>query len=115
MKRTLFIGLSALALSLTTAPVFANEMAAANLESRRHNNIVQITPFNLVTRSYQGAFVNQGIPSNGVFISAINRGQITAEDLVNTAIASGRLAPETINDQAYLRSVSLNLRNLDND
>ena len=113
MKRTLFIGLSALALSLTTAPAFANEIAAANIESR--NNIVQITPFNLVTRSYQGAFVNQGIPSNGVFIGAINTGRITAEDLVNTAIASGRLAPETINDRAYLRNVTSHLRNFDND
>ena len=114
MKRALLTTISALTLTLTTAPAFASEIAAANIKSNR-NHIIQITPFNLVTRSYQGAFVNSGIPSNGVFVGAVNRGQITARDLVETAIASGRLAPETINDRAYLRSVTSHLRNLDNN
>ena len=113
MKRTLFIGLSTLALAFTTAPAIASEIAAAEVQSR--NNIAQITPFNLVTRSYQGAFINKGIPSNGRFVGAVNRGSITARDLVATAIASGRLTPETIDDTTYLRSVTSHLRNLDND
>ena len=115
MKRTLFIGLSTLALTLTTAPAFASEIAAASAIESRNSNIVQITPFNLVTRSYQGAFKDKGIPSNGAFVRAVNTGRVTAKDLVETAIASGRLAPETINDRAYLRNVTSHLRNLDNN
>ena len=114
MKRALLTTISALALTLTTAPAFASEIAAANIKSER-NNISEITPFNLVTRSYQGSFTDRGIPSNGAFIRAVHTGRVTAEDLVETAISFGRLAPETINDRAYLRSVTSHLRNLDNN
>lgn len=114
MKRTLFLSLSALALSFTTAPAFASEIAAINTHSVS-NNIVEITPFNLVRRGYQGSFKDQGIKSAGSFVRGVNLGRVTAEDLVNVAIADGRLAPETINDRQYLRSVTSHLRNLNND
>lgn len=115
MKRTLFLGLSALALSLVTTPAFATEIAAANTNLKSTNNIVTITPFNLVTRAYQGSFSDQGIPSNGLFLDAVNRGKVTAEDLVESAIANGRLAPETIDDTTYLASVNAQLRHINND
>ena len=114
MKRALFTTISALALTLTTVPPFASEIAAANIESRQ-NNIIEITSFNLVRRGYQGAFIDKGIPSNGAFVRGVHTGRVTAENLVETAIAEGRLAPETINDRAYLRNVTAHLRNLDND
>ncbi|MDJ0651060.1 MAG: hypothetical protein QNJ60_20390 [Xenococcaceae cyanobacterium MO_188.B19] len=114
MKRRLLLGLSTLAISLVTAPALAGEIAAVNQNSI--SNIQnEIAPFDLVTRGYQGFFKSQGIPSNGAFISAVGRGQVTAQDLVQGAIASGRLAPETINNQAYLNDVNVQLRNLDND
>ena len=112
MKRTLFLSLSALTLSLATTPAFAGEIAALN---RDRNNIQQITPVNLVTRSYQGSFTNQGIPSYGVFIKEANSGRVTAKDLIEVGIASGRLAPETINDRKYISSVNSYLRNIDYD
>lgn len=114
MKRTLFVTLSALALSLTTAPAFANEIAATNT-SVQTNSIVEINPFDLVTRSYQGYFSDRGIPSNGSFVGAVNSRKVTSQDLVQAAIASGRLAPETLEDRAYLNAVTSHLRNLNND
>ena len=111
MKRTLFLSLSALALSLTTAPAFASGIAAVNSQS--DNSIVEITPFNLVRRGYQGSL--EGIENAGSFVRAANAGRITAKDLVEVAIADGRLAPETINDREYLRNVTSHLSNLDND
>lgn len=113
MKRTLFATLSALALSLTTAPVFAGETVAVNSQSV--NNIVEITPFNLVGRAYQGSFTDKGIPSYGSFVKAANAGRITAKDLVEVAIADGRLSPETINNKGYLRNVTSHLRSLNED
>ena len=113
MKRTLFATLSALALSLTTAPAFAGEVVAVNSQSV--NNIVEITPFNLVRRGYQGSFTDKGIPGYGSFVKAANSGRVTAKDLVEVAIADGRLAPETINDRGYLRNVTSHLENLDED
>ncbi|MGD1921666.1 MAG: hypothetical protein ACFCAD_23905 [Pleurocapsa sp.] len=113
MKRTLFATLSALALSLTAAPAFAGETVAVNSQSV--NNIVEITPFNLVSRSYQGSFKDRSIPSYGSFVKAANGGRITAKDLVKVAIADGRLSPETINDRGYLRNVTSHLNSLDED
>ncbi len=113
MKRTLFATLSVLALSLTTAPAVKSEIVAVNSQS--DNNIVEIAPFNLVKRSYQGSFTDKGIPSYGSFVKAANSGRVTAKDLVEVAIANGRLAPETINDRGYLRNVTSHLNSLDED
>ncbi len=113
MKRTLFATLSVLALSLATTPVFASEVAAIKQNSL--SNVRSITPVDLVARSYQGSFQNQGIPSYGTFVKAASIGRITAEDLVQAAIASGRLSPETINNRAYLNSVNAQLSTFDND
>jgi len=55
------------------------------------------------------------LPSNGAFARAVQTGRVSAEDLVQGAIAQGRLAPETINDRAYLDSVNSHLNGLDND
>lgn len=113
MKRSIFVSLSALALSLVAVPAFSNQVSAAPQNST--GSVVEITPFNLVTRSYQGYFADQGIPSNAAFVNAVSRGKVTAKDLVEKAIAHGRLSPETINDRAYLNNVSSHLRNLNND
>ena len=113
MKRLVIVSLSALALSLVAGDAFANEISA--IERNVTRSIVEITPFNLVTSSYQGYFADRGIPSNAAFLTAVSRGKVTAKDLVEKAIAKGRLAPDTINDRAYLRNVSSHLSNLNND
>ncbi|MEM8677356.1 MAG: hypothetical protein AAGF83_26380 [Cyanobacteria bacterium P01_G01_bin.67] len=113
MKRTLFLSLSVLTFSLTTAPAFASEIVAA--KAQFPNKITQITPFNLVRRAYQGSFVDGGIPSAGSFVRAVKIDRVTAKDLVEVAIADGKLNPETINDRKYLRNVTSLLRNLDRD
>lgn len=107
MKRQLLVSLSALTLSFSGAPALAQKITAVNFNSNNSNT--QITPFNLVSRSYQGSFSNQGIPSYGALTSSIQSGKITAQDLVESAIASGRLAPETINDREYLHQVQSHL------
>ncbi len=62
--------------------------------------------------SYQGSFPNQDIPSYRSFTAAVQSGRITAEDLVENAIASGRLNPETTNDLDYLNDVQSHLTRL---
>lgn len=109
MKTSILISLSALTLSLVAAPTLANEISAIN---RASTSIVEITPFDLVTNSYQGYFADQEIPSYGAFTTEINLRRIKAEDLVEKAIALGRLAPETIDDQGYLNSVTYLLESL---
>ena len=109
MKRTL-VSLSALTLSLISNPVLAQEIAAVKQRSIVNN--VEITPFHLVLRSYQGSFSDQGIPSHRAFTAAVQSGRITAYDLVENAIAFGRLNPETIDDRDYLNNVQSHLTRL---
>jgi hypothetical protein len=100
-----------LALILGSTPAWAGEMAAVN--QNLHRNIVEVTPFNLVEHGYQGYFKEQGIPSYAAFLTAIRSRKVRAEDLVKSAIARGRLSPETLNDRSYLDAVRLQIDNLE--
>ncbi|PSB01679.1 hypothetical protein [Merismopedia glauca] len=106
MKRLLIAAVSTLTLT-AAVPAFAQEMTAYNVNM--HHEQTQITPFNLVYNGYQGYLVEQGIPSNGAFDSAVNAGEIKAIDLVKGAIARGRLPQETLNDTSYLHAVQSQL------
>ncbi|VEP17815.1 conserved hypothetical protein [Hyella patelloides LEGE 07179] len=111
MKNSIISTLSALIVSSLVTPVLANEVITINRANAI--KIERITPFNLVHGSYQGRFTNQGIPSNLSLLSKIHSHRIQAEDLVQAAIASGRLAKDTLNDAQYLNSVEWLLNQLD--
>ena len=111
MKRLVISTLSALALSSLVAPAFASEIAIA--KGKTNSNINEITPFNLVSGSYQGRFTNQGIPAFHAFLQAVRTERIEAEDLVQSAIAAGRLSENTLNDSSYLNAVDALLDDLD--
>ena len=110
MKRLLTTALSVITLSSLSLPAIANEVAAVS--SNSSDNIVKITPIDLVSGSYQGRFTEQGIPSGGVFVGSIRTNKIQAEDLVKVAIAQGRLPEDTINDRSYLNAVEFALNDL---
>ncbi|MEM6611282.1 MAG: hypothetical protein AAF652_03325 [Cyanobacteria bacterium P01_C01_bin.72] len=87
---------------------FASEVVADRNNSNNNlgsNNIVKISPTNLVKAAYQGRFKNQGIPSNGRFLAAVRSNRIQAEDLAEVAIATGRLDPQTLDSDQYLNSL----------
>lgn len=111
MKRLLITTLSAMALSSLVMPVAANEVAA--VRSNSADNILKITPIDLVSGSYQGRFTKHGIPSSGAFLSSVRANQIQAEDLVKVAIAEGRLTEDTLSDRSYLSAVEFALDGLD--
>ena len=111
MKKILISTLSTILLSSIAIPASTQ----VTLNSSRTRNIVEITPFDLVTGAYQGRFEEQGIPSNALFLAKIRSNKISAEDLVNTAISTGRLSENTLYDQSYLNSVESIMNNLDKD
>lgn len=111
MKRFSLITLSAIATLGLASPSFAQSKVTINTQNVRP--IVEITPFDLVTAGYQGRFLDQGIPAGSRFANAVKNQKITAEDLVQTAIAAGRLPETTLNDQGYLRQVRNTIKNLD--
>ena len=116
MKRLVISALSALTLTTLVAPAMAGEIAfkkSLNRSEVARTSVSQITPFNLVTGSYQGRFTNHGIPAGGSFLSQVKSNRIDAQDLVKAAIASNRLSVETLQDQSYLGYVDSLLENLE--
>ncbi|MEL6929492.1 MAG: hypothetical protein AAFO95_12755 [Cyanobacteria bacterium J06600_6] len=102
MKRLFISTLSILALTSLSSPALANTEISVNSNSQ---NIREITPFSLVTGSYQGRFKAQGIPAAGALIYAANTNEIEAEDLVRGAIEAGKLTEATLSDPGYLNAV----------
>ena len=98
-----------LTLGLATS-VVAQDLAVG---SYRRTVINEITPFDLVSNTYQGYLEDQGIPSASSFVHAVRTNKVEAEDLVRAAIAKGRLSEDTINDEAYISYVDLLMDNLD--
>lgn len=87
-----------------STPSLADENIATGSNSLTRN-IVNITPIDLVHSAYQGRLTSFDIPSHGGFITAVKTNKVDSELLVESAIKSGRLEPETINDRTYLNSV----------
>lgn len=110
MRHLLIIAISMIA-AMGATPSLAQSRITTNSQIGRE--IVQISPFDLVTRGYQGHFVDQDIPAAGRFISAVRANKIKAEDLVKVAIAKRRLPEKTLQDRTYLSHVKTILHNLD--
>lgn len=72
-----------------------------------------INPFGLVNLARNGMFRDQGVPGFGRLSAGHQAGRITAEDVIQAAIADGRLSSAALNDTRYVRSVEQQLRDLD--
>jgi hypothetical protein len=90
MKRLIFGSLSVLLLSTSTLPVFANEKTSVNRveSSNTQPSITQIEPVELVNLAYQGQFSQQGIPGYSDLILAIREKEVSAEDIVRSAVSA---------------------------
>lgn len=95
MKRSIFAGISMLVVAIAS-PLSANATS-------------QTTPSNLANLARNGYFQEQGIPSHSALNTAITRGQVNAENLIEAAVEENKVAPETINYQGYVNSVEMKL------
>ncbi|WP_460200431.1 hypothetical protein [Scytonema sp. NUACC21] len=114
MKNLILGSLSLLLVFFATAPAVKadNRAANPNLLGNTSSSVTQIEPFNLVHLAYQGYLENQGIPSYGNLIMAYQVKQITAEDIVRSAVNSKMLPPQVMTDQEYKNAVNTQLENL---
>ena len=109
MKRLIVASLSILALSLVTATAVKAEPKVGcpmRVATNSINAGTVITPFELVSRAYQGAYNLQGISGFGSFRADAHSGKVTAKTLVQAAIDANQLSPEIKNDSAYLDAVT---------
>ena len=105
MKHKLLgLGLILTMISALPIPTLADHNIATGSKTITRN-IVNITPVNLVNSAYRGQFKDFDIPSHIRFLTAVKFNRINSRMLVESAIKSGRLEPEKINDRAYLNQV----------
>ena len=114
MKGFIITGLSTLVLGSFFAPVNATEVVAVN-SNIEQTQMAYVSPVNLVNHARGGTFSEQGIPGYISLSLAVKSGQIDAETLVKTAIKTGRLSSEILNNNLYLSAVDFELSQLDND
>ncbi|MEL6439441.1 MAG: hypothetical protein AAFQ80_09340 [Cyanobacteria bacterium J06621_8] len=103
--------LSAIAVPYFASPALGEDTMAFNPTISRQ--APEFSPFHLVIAGYQGQLLREGIPANDAFLSAIRTNQIEAKDLVQSAIASGKLSVDILSNQGYLDSVMLLLNDLE--
>lgn len=117
VKKIILGSLSILFLSVPLASVARAEVSSGLHKGEAHcattsSSSTQIDPFRLVYRAYEGSFDAQGIPGGSLLLDAIALRRVTAEQIVESAIEQGRLSPDTINDQSYLKAVEFQMRGL---
>jgi hypothetical protein len=95
MKRSIFAGISMLVVAIAS-PLSVNATS-------------QTTPSNLANLARNGYFQEQGIPSHLALNTAITRGQVNAETLIQAAVEENKVTPETLNDRGYINSVEMKL------
>ena len=73
------------------------------------NNSYSISPRQLISLARQGRFKKQGVASYSNFGNGVRSGKITAEVLVESAIAQSRLPQTAKRDLDYLNMVAKHL------
>ncbi len=107
MQRVILGSLSFLLMSTAIAPALRAQTTAVNPTTlgSTPNYINQTTPFNLAYLAYRGYFKEQGIPSYDALIMAYRTGQISVEDIVQSAVKANRVSDRVLTDQNYLNAV----------
>lgn len=96
------------AVTAVAPATLANEIAASSAAANRVSS--NYTPSALVKAAYNGRL--EGVSGFGQFQGSVTHGEIAAEDLVEVAIAQGRLTEAHLEDEAFLNAVNVNLRGL---
>jgi E3 ubiquitin-protein ligase DOA10 len=109
-----FINLSLTAVFVIAAAATAQAQTAPPLQSMTTANrsVIsdQLSPADLVSLARRGYFKDQGIASYSAFDNAYAAGKITAETLVQGAIANNRINSTVLNNRMYLSAVANQLR-----
>lgn len=98
---TLFLSATAI------APIQASETAV-----NPRILVVKTSPVNLVYLAYRRYFSDRGIPSSQALVSAYSLGKISASELVEIGVETGRVSPNAASDQRYINGVESMLNSL---
>jgi len=107
-KISIFISLFLTLLAIDSSPVQAQNRSIR--ENQNQEFAYLISPRQLISLASQGQFKAQGIASHDRFRHGVKTGKITAQILIDGAIASKRLPAKIKSDRNYLQTVKSHLK-----
>ncbi len=121
-KNQIIAGISALSIAIVlplvnNSPVFAKtasiKESSLELANDKQNMTEEKTsPSALVSQAYQGKFKDRGISGFGTLLQEYQDKEVTAKDLVQAGIDSGKLAPAALENSGYMEAVENELSGL---
>ncbi|MBF2068004.1 MAG: hypothetical protein IGS39_26845 [Calothrix sp. C42_A2020_038] len=113
MKRLIAVSISVFILFAANNPANAQtrhgKEVSVSPTVQQNTSSRRLTPFHLVSLSYQGYLKNQGIPSYGSFVSEYHQSYFDARELVKAGIRANLLPADALTNQAYINAVSCEL------
>lgn len=89
--------------------IFVATAAPINAQTTDNNNSYSVSSRKLISLARQGRFEKQGVPGYSNFRNGVRSGRVTAEVLVESAIAQSRLPQSASSDRNYLNAVANHL------
>ncbi|MFL9458639.1 MULTISPECIES: hypothetical protein [Nostocales] len=111
MKNLIVGSISALLLSTISPHIVRAEQTAYNptVVDKTSSILARISPVGLVNSAYRGQLQSQGIPSYNDLKTAYQSKQITAVDIVRSAVKSNLLPQQALADSEYINAVAQQL------
>jgi len=75
----------------------------------------KLSSFNVASLAYQGRLAEGGIPGYGQLAAGVSFGSITAEDVVEAAIATGHVSETARQDAQFVAAIERHLQRLSNE
>lgn len=115
MRRLTIGALSAAAITGVLAPSAMAEMHGEYSESAAEQlSTEDITAFDLTYLAYRGQLEDYGVPGGNFLIQDFRRGDVTAEEIVETAVEHNYVNDAALQDASYIDRVNDFLQMIEN-
>lgn len=105
MRRLTFGVISALILTGTAAPAAMAEVNQGETQTMAVPTTEEVTPFDLTYLTYSGGLEDYGIEGGNFLIENFRSGEISAQDIVSTAVAQELVSDNALDNSLYIDQV----------
>ena len=105
MKRVMFALASALLVSGSAIPAAVAGMSQDSAQTVAVPSVDEVTPFDLTYFTYSGGLEDYGIRGGTFLVSDFRAGDISAQEIVETAVAQDLVSSNALTDPMYIDQV----------
>ena len=105
MRQITFAAISALLLTSVATPAVRADMGQDSQQSMAVPSIEEVTPFDLTYFTYSGGLEDFGIEGGTLLISDFRSGEVSAQNIVETAVAQDLVSENALSNPMYIDQV----------